>query len=165
MKLCNFKKLCASQSFVYLDSAAHFVLWDKASRSADRTRCNARIAMIPVRDSSTMVIPRRWEPPVSLNHLTARSRDVFLSYHVDRKTSRERSVGWIRFAGGPQRRDMTILKLSLTGIVAIRASHRHVARNCISSHCGRVFNLMWPGKTIMKWIFMIDGIAQLCFVV
>ena len=47
------------QSFVYLDSAARFVLWDKASRSADRTRCNARIAMIPVRDSSTMVIPRR----------------------------------------------------------------------------------------------------------
>ena len=36
--------------------------------------CRARIAMTPVRDSSKMVIPRRWEPPASLIHPTARSR-------------------------------------------------------------------------------------------
>ena len=40
------------------------------------------------------------------------------------ETSRERVVGWISFAGGSQRRGMTIPKLSLTGIVVIRASHR-----------------------------------------
>ena len=65
----------------------------------------------------------RRESPASAIHPTACSRDVFPSTWPNGKT-------------------MTIMELSLTGNITIRASHRHVARNCISSHCGRVFNLM-----------------------
>ena len=45
---------------------------------------------------------------------------------MPKKTSRERAVhvGRIRLAGGSRRRGMTILELSLTGIIAIRASQR-----------------------------------------
>ena len=59
MKMLKFQLISNTQSFVYLDSAACSVPEDRASGSADRTRCDARIAMIPVRYSSKMVIPRR----------------------------------------------------------------------------------------------------------
>ena len=47
---------------------------------------------------------------------------------------------------------MVTLELSLTGTITLRASHRHVARNCISSHCGTGFQFdvsgIWTG---MNW--------------
>ena len=44
-------------------------------------------------------------------------------FHVDRKTSRERAVGWVTRAGCYQRRGMTIVELSLTDILIIRPQY------------------------------------------
>ena len=129
----------------------------KRSASADRTQYDARIATTLVRDSFNMVIPRRWEPPANLIHHTAvlpyikkkLARAMFhrrVIMRVMLMVKHRASYGWMRFAGGSQRRGMSILKPSLTGVVAIRASYWVLSAEPLvwSSYRGRSTGFLPP---------------------